>query len=50
MSNNESTGEGTDYETIFRSSRINPKTGEREYARDFGIRGFPIRIPKQSAA
>jgi hypothetical protein len=29
---------------ICRASRINPKTGLKEYARDYGLRGFPIPI------
>lgn len=35
---------------IFRASKTDPKTGETIYARDFGLRGFPIRVPKDSAA
>ena len=49
VSNNDSAGTEDDYTTIFRASRINPDTGEREYARDVGIRGFPIRVPKPNA-
>ena len=49
MPNSDSASTEDDYTTIFRASRINPDTGEREYARDVGIRGFPIRVPKSDA-
>ena len=34
---------------IFRASKTDPKTGETIYARDYGLRGFPIWIPKTDA-
>lgn len=32
--------------TIFRASFTDPKTGKTYYARDYGLKGFPIRIRK----
>ena len=42
------TAVGQDSVLIFRAWITDPKTGERIYARDYGMRGFPIRIPKKA--
>lgn len=31
---------------IFRASKTDPRTGETIYARDYGLKGFPILIRK----
>ena len=48
MSKNDSV-EGDNYVLIFRAWRTDPKTGDRIYARDYGLRGFPIRVPKAAS-
>ena len=45
MSDNDSGKDGQDV-LIFRASKTDPKTGKTIYARDYGIRGFPILVPK----
>ena len=48
MSDNDS-GQDGQYVLIFRASKTDPNTGETIYARDYGYRGFPIRVPKTDA-
>ena len=47
MSDSESVKDGR-YMLIFRASKTDPRTGETIYARDYGIKGFPILIPRTS--
>ncbi len=34
---------------IFRASKTDPKTGETIYARDYGLRAFPMWVPKTAS-
>ena len=34
---------------IFRASKTDPKTGETIYAKDYGLKAFPMRVPKNQA-
>lgn len=34
---------------IFRASKTDPKTGETIYAKDYGIKAFPMLVPKKTA-
>ena len=45
MSDNES-GKGDQRVLIFRASKIDPKTGETIYARDYGLKAFPMLVQK----
>jgi hypothetical protein len=39
-------GYGHQYVLIFRAWRTNPRTGEKEWAKDFGKKAWPILIKK----
>lgn len=41
-----SPGQGGQGVLIFRASKTDPRTGETIYARDYGLKGFPILIRK----
>lgn len=41
-----SSGQGGQDVLIFRASKTDPRTGETIYARDYGLKGFPILIRK----
>lgn len=45
---NDVSGKDGQYVLIFRASKTDPKTGETIYARDYGLKGFPILVPKAS--
>ncbi len=50
MPDDSSKGKKEGYVLIYRASKTDPKTQKTIYARDYGLRGFPILVPKKSAA
>ena len=49
MSAETTSGSEKDSVLIFRASKTDPRTGETIYAKDYGLRGFPILVPKASS-
>lgn len=41
-------GDGSEGHWIFRAWKIDPKTGEKMYAKHYGMRGWPIWISNDS--
>lgn len=50
MSDAPSKGKKDGYVLIYRASKTDPKTQKTIYARDYGLKGFPILVPKKNAA